>query len=165
MKYTFHALSFILYLLNAQKYQVSVDFPFLVANSLTNVLNITTDLNNNFWVLLADATVRVYDPTFTTYTVIPSSEKPELLINCGISNLPFGLSNGTSFWSTSGFQLAIFNNSTAINLHNSNNYSIISSYQLNDTIMLADGNSFQYYLSKVTPYVAVICKHSMKFIY
>lgn len=114
---------------------------------------------------MADQTVRKYDPTFSNYTIIPYSEKPELIKYYGTQGLPFWLSGGGFFYSSSFFQLIIFNHSTAISFHSTNNYSLLSSYQLNDTIIFTDGNSFQHPTGKITPYLTAICKNSIKFIY
>lgn len=56
---------------NGQNYQASLNFPFLVTNSLTNILSITLNAQSNYWVALSDGTVRKYDPTFSSYEIIP----------------------------------------------------------------------------------------------
>lgn len=52
----------------AQSFMVSLDYPSLVDNNLTNIISIGTDSQKNFIFSLENSQARRYDSTLTSYT-------------------------------------------------------------------------------------------------
>lgn len=150
----------LLNLLYGQDYEVSIDYPFLVSDQYTKILDIKEDWSSNLWVTFADGTVRVYDPAFGSFSAIKYPYKVESM-HFYWNNFIYTFNNGTAISSSLLFQLTVSNNSTAVSCHDLNNYSLLSRYQLNESIIYKIGYSLQDPSGRISPYVIVFCAHSL----
>lgn len=75
------------------------------------------------------------------------------------------LQGGSMLFTAGLYQSVIYNNWTCINFHDYNTYAVLSSYNLNDTIVKNFGMAFYNPSTIATPHNIVICKTTLKFIY
>lgn len=73
--------------------------------------------------------------------------------------------NGASYTTFGVYNFIISNNRTSIYFHDATTFAVLSSYNLNDTILQNFGYPLGHPSIPVTPHNIVICKNSIKLIY